>query len=354
MPITVNEGGVLHELTGVTSNEGGTLYDLDTIHANEGGVLQEIYSGQSINIFATGISSPNTFTVNEYDTGIVICRNLASQSPNRVYIEFKGVKTGDVIEIESNHRRSSSWAVGLQWYGCDIESTLQYNFHISLGYIDINDNYQNHDSTLSTSLGNPGLTKLAASSGVCGLIFNNSGGNDTTMPMYVYIFSVKINGKEQIKKPYYNYIKHRTLPYMTFTKGKSDKDLSTVLKNFVPTSAGFEYELSIDPGGAYNTKAEGTITMVSAKTVTVSVTLGAAYDTGSYTIPNYSGSVGMTLNGTSVTAGSSKTVALSAGNNNISIASDECAAQITGSQSGTSTTVKPRGYRAVYKMNMTV
>ena len=68
MPITVNEGGVLHELTGVTSNEGGTLYDLDTIHANEGGVLHEIYSGQSINIFATGISSPNTFTVNEYDT----------------------------------------------------------------------------------------------------------------------------------------------------------------------------------------------------------------------------------------------------------------------------------------------
>ncbi len=354
MPITVNEGGVLHELTGVTSNEGGTLYDLDTIHANEGGVLQEIYSGQSINIFATGISSPNTFTVNEYDTGIVICRNLASQSPNRVYIEFKGVKTGDVIEIESNHRRSSSWAVGLQWYGCDIESTLQYNFHISLGYIDINDNYQNHDSTLSTSLGNPGLTKLAASSGVCGLIFNNSGGNDTTMPMYVYIFSVKINGKEQIKKPYYNYIKQRTLPYMTFTKGKSDKDLSAVIKNFVPSPTGFEYELSIDPGGAYNTTAKGTIKMVSARAVTVSVTRGTAYNTGTYTVEHYSGSVSMNINGTDIEVGNTKTVTLAAGNNTISVASDQCAAQITGSQSGVSTTLIPRGYKAVYKINMIV
>ncbi len=354
MPIFTNIAGAIRLLTDVTVNEGGVLHELDTVHANEGGVLREIHSGQNINIYATGISSPSTFTVNEYDTGIVIRRNLVSQSSNRVYIDFKGVKAGDVIEIELTFRRHNSWYVGLQWYGCDIESTLPHNSHISKGYIDIYGSNQNHDPTSTISLYNPGLTTLTATSGTCGIMIVDSNGTDTEMPMDLYLYSVKINGKEQIKKPYYNYIKHRTLPYMTFTKGKSDKDLSTVLKNFVPTSAGFEYELSIDPGGAYNTKAEGTITMVSAKTVTVSVTLGAAYDTGSYTIPNYSGSVGMTLNGTSVTAGSSKTVALSAGNNNISIASDECAAQITGSQSGTSTTVKPRGYRAVYKMNMTV
>ena len=45
MPITVNENGVLHELTDVTVNEGGTLHTLDTVHANESGVLREIHSG---------------------------------------------------------------------------------------------------------------------------------------------------------------------------------------------------------------------------------------------------------------------------------------------------------------------
>ncbi len=48
MPITVNEGGVLHELETVTSNEGGVLYELDTVHANEGGVLYEIFSANTL------------------------------------------------------------------------------------------------------------------------------------------------------------------------------------------------------------------------------------------------------------------------------------------------------------------
>lgn len=45
MPITVNENGVLHELTEVTTNAGGTLHTFDTVHANENGVLREIHSG---------------------------------------------------------------------------------------------------------------------------------------------------------------------------------------------------------------------------------------------------------------------------------------------------------------------
>ncbi len=70
MPITVNEGGVLHELTGVTSNEGGTLYDLDTIHANEGGTLQEIFSAwippDSKDIKWSGTSGySSNYTVND-------------------------------------------------------------------------------------------------------------------------------------------------------------------------------------------------------------------------------------------------------------------------------------------------
>ncbi len=44
MPIIVNAGGVLHELTEITSNNGGALYGIDTVHANGGGVLHEIYS----------------------------------------------------------------------------------------------------------------------------------------------------------------------------------------------------------------------------------------------------------------------------------------------------------------------
>lgn len=44
MPITVNENGVLYELSEVYSNEGGVLHELDTVHSNEGGVLHEIHS----------------------------------------------------------------------------------------------------------------------------------------------------------------------------------------------------------------------------------------------------------------------------------------------------------------------
>lgn len=44
MPITVNENGVLYELSEVYSNEGGVLYELDTVRSNEGGVLYEIHS----------------------------------------------------------------------------------------------------------------------------------------------------------------------------------------------------------------------------------------------------------------------------------------------------------------------
>lgn len=70
MPITVNEGGVLHELTEITSNEGGTLYNLDTVHVNEGGTLHEIFSAwtppDSKDIKWTGSSGYSSgYTVND-------------------------------------------------------------------------------------------------------------------------------------------------------------------------------------------------------------------------------------------------------------------------------------------------
>lgn len=49
MSITVNEGGVLYELDGVTSNKAGVLYSFDTVHSNEGGIFYEIFSsGQNV------------------------------------------------------------------------------------------------------------------------------------------------------------------------------------------------------------------------------------------------------------------------------------------------------------------
>lgn len=44
MSITVNENGVLYELSTVTTNENGVLYNFDTVTANENGVLYEIFT----------------------------------------------------------------------------------------------------------------------------------------------------------------------------------------------------------------------------------------------------------------------------------------------------------------------
>ena len=47
MPITVNENGVLYELSEVYTNESGVLYNQNTVHSNEGGVLYEIFGSAS-------------------------------------------------------------------------------------------------------------------------------------------------------------------------------------------------------------------------------------------------------------------------------------------------------------------
>ena len=44
MSITVNENGVMYELSEIYANENGVTYELDTVHSNEGGVLHEIHS----------------------------------------------------------------------------------------------------------------------------------------------------------------------------------------------------------------------------------------------------------------------------------------------------------------------
>lgn len=63
MPITVNENGVLYELSEVYTNESGVLHELDTIHSNEGGVLHEIHSAlrlPDITWHISGASDPIT------------------------------------------------------------------------------------------------------------------------------------------------------------------------------------------------------------------------------------------------------------------------------------------------------
>ncbi len=52
MPITVNEGGTLYELTNVYANEGGTIYELETVHSNENGTFYEIHKASDTEIIS--------------------------------------------------------------------------------------------------------------------------------------------------------------------------------------------------------------------------------------------------------------------------------------------------------------
>ena len=67
MSITVNDGGVLHELEKITVNEGGVLHELSTVHANEGGVLYEIHGGWKDPglVLWDGTTSTDSYTANK-------------------------------------------------------------------------------------------------------------------------------------------------------------------------------------------------------------------------------------------------------------------------------------------------
>lgn len=76
MPITINNGGVLHELTDVAVNVGGTLHALDAVHANVAGVLWEIFSG----------CFPSTLNWSNGAVGLSV--NASGGNGKPVYAEF--------------------------------------------------------------------------------------------------------------------------------------------------------------------------------------------------------------------------------------------------------------------------
>lgn len=97
MPITVNESGVLHELTEVTVNEGGTLYNLDTVHANEGGVLQEIFSAKTFP--KALIWYVNTSSYGSVKNSGLECTATYTGGALYLVLYFKSTKVGELIHL---------------------------------------------------------------------------------------------------------------------------------------------------------------------------------------------------------------------------------------------------------------
>ncbi len=110
MPITVNEGGVLHELEKITVNEGGVLHELGTVHANEGGVLYEIYGALPKSLvwnaekqYASAYPQAriNSTSQNGLTVNVTVLKggfNIANQSG--VYSDAVKIKAGTKIHID--------------------------------------------------------------------------------------------------------------------------------------------------------------------------------------------------------------------------------------------------------------
>ena len=273
---------------------GGVLYPLNTVYANDGGVLKEIYSGSKIDIYATNVTSSDQFEVNEYDTGISVVRNqVNTTTPVNVYIKFKGVKSGDRVVIKMNYCRAEKWLCGLTWFGCNIESDEYYAFHISKGYIDI---YGNTQNTV------PSTTTLTATSSECGVCFSGNV-TDTTMPLYINIYSIIINGKEQIKKPYTNYFSGwpvwtaKNLP----SKNNPTYDAAIEIRaNMRPTSTGFYTEIYLDPKDAQNAAASATLATLKPMTVDLYMVSVKSYGTPPSSHRNPTGGTTLAIDGSAI------------------------------------------------------
>lgn len=348
MAITVNEGGVLRELNTVTVNEGGVLYALDSVMANEGGVLREIYGGKAINIYCTGQSTGDVFEAHEYKTGITIYRQNSTSTNMDVYIEFKGVKSGDTVRMMMNYRRDKQWLVGLTWVGAsDVTSNLPYStVNIPNGYIDI------YDNTMNAA---PCYFQFTATQNNPKIYFDSTA-LDSVKPMTINIFSLQINGEETIEIPYTNYF--FAYPTWELDAGNSKTDNSEPVDNLTPTSTGWKTQLSVDPGGKYPTYYTGAVYNVKAgMTVIGTVTKGSCYRTDSVSGGSEKGNVSMamTLGNSSVSFGSSYQLKMSAGDTlSIKTISDRQTMVVTGSQSGTSTTNYWYGDKADYTLEFNI
>lgn len=120
MPITVNEGGVLHELTEVTANEGGALYNFDTVHSNENGLINEIFSTK---IFSWHVLGTATVILSVDNMGLVLSFQTkayySTQNTPRLQSNNFALKTGQKVCFEIVSKTCKSTNVGATLYKAD-------------------------------------------------------------------------------------------------------------------------------------------------------------------------------------------------------------------------------------------
>lgn len=118
MPITINDGGVLHELETVTTNIGGVLHELDTVHANEGGVLHEIHSAASFPSSLTWEYTGGTtgYTPTVSNNGFTVKNTRSDVAYNNVkssIFEIKGKVKITLTMTMENRYTNGSGGVGI-------------------------------------------------------------------------------------------------------------------------------------------------------------------------------------------------------------------------------------------------
>lgn len=122
MPITTNNGGVLHELETVTTNVGGVLRELDTVHANEGGVLREIHSAASFPDSLTWrYTSTDQYSPNVSNNGLTVSNTRSVSACNHVTSSTFVIK--GTIKITVNFSFENRYSSGSGGFGIVNEST---------------------------------------------------------------------------------------------------------------------------------------------------------------------------------------------------------------------------------------
>lgn len=110
MPITVNEGGTLYELSEVWANENGTLYEHDTIHSNEGGTLYEIHSAWITPDVSWSSSAGNLSVSDDNLTGTMTLSASVWTSASYTLTASFSIKRPTVLSLAYNHGSGSYYS----------------------------------------------------------------------------------------------------------------------------------------------------------------------------------------------------------------------------------------------------